>query len=189
MSWLQTLISWDSALFQWINSGLSNSFFDALLPFCRERWFWMPVYLFLGAFLWINYPGRRKWFIIFGLVASAALTDLTSSRLVKNQVQRLRPCREPALSGVVIRRVECGGGYSFTSSHAANHFAVAIFLIGVFGRLFPWIRPAALVWAGTIAFSQVYVGVHYPGDVLCGGILGSIIGWWVLTTWRRLGWV
>jgi len=106
-----------------------------------------------------------------------AAADFSSSQILKKQVQRLRPCNDPALAAQVQLRVPCGSGYSFTSSHAANHFAVALFLIGVFGDLNRWIRPSLLLWAGSIALSQVYVGVHYPGDVLCGGLLGSLIGW------------
>lgn len=181
---LEMLQQWDATLFQWINGGLSNPLFDALLPWFREKWFWMPAYLFVVVFALYNYR-KRGWIILLGLVLSAGLADFTSSTLVKKNVQRLRPCNDPAMTASIHLKVPCGGGYSFTSSHAANHFAVAVFLIGVFGGLTRWLRPVALIWAGAIAFSQVYVGVHYPGDVLFGAILGSGIGWWTVTTWNR----
>jgi undecaprenyl-diphosphatase len=82
-------------------------------------------------------------------------------------------------------RVACGGGYSFTSSHAANHFGVAIFLIGAFGLLGAWQQKALLGWAGLIAFSQVYVGVHYPLDVFGGALLGSLLGWLTYRIFKR----
>lgn len=182
---LETLQQFDSTIFQWINGGLSNPFFDALLPWFREKWFWVPMYVFLAAFSLLNF-GRKGWVIVLGLVLSAGLADFTSSTLIKKNMQRIRPCNDPEMVEKVQLRVPCGGGYSFTSSHAANHFAVAVFLIAVFGGLARWVRPAALVWASLIAISQVYVGVHYPGDVLCGAILGTLIGWWTHSTLRRL---
>jgi undecaprenyl-diphosphatase len=181
---LELLQHWDATLFHWINSSLSNPIFNTLLPWCREKWFWMPVYLFVVAFSLVNYKARGL-VLVLGLVLAAGLSDFTSSTLVKKNVQRLRPCNDPERIETLQLRAPCGSGYSFTSSHAANHFAVAIFLIGVFGGLATWLRPVALSWAGLIAFSQVYVGVHYPGDVLCGAILGSVIGWWTLVTYRR----
>ena len=181
---LEMIQQWDAALFQSINSGLSNPVFDTLLPWFREKWFWMPVYLFVAAFAVINFR-KRGWIILLGLVLAAGLADFTSSTLVKKNVQRLRPCNDVEILDHVQLRVPCGGGYSFTSSHAANHFAAAVFLIGMFGGLTRWVRPVALTWAGLIAFSQVYVGVHYPGDVLFGAALGAAIGWWTVLTWRR----
>jgi membrane-associated phospholipid phosphatase len=181
---LETLQHWDAAFFQFINGSLSNPVFDTVLPWFREKWFWTPVYLFVVAFTVINFPSRG-WIILFGLVLAVGLSDFTSSSIVKKSVQRLRPCNDPEMFEKIQSRAPCGGGYSFTSSHAANHFAVAVFLIGVFGGLARWFRPLALTWAGLIAFAQVYVGVHYPGDVLFGAALGSTIGWWTAYTWHR----
>jgi len=181
---LETLQLWDATLFQLINGGLSNPVFDAVLPWCREKWFWMPIYVFVAAFALLNYRARG-WLILLGLSLSAGAADYTSSTLVKKNVQRLRPCNDPAMYEQVQRRVSCGSGYSFTSSHAANHFAAAFFLIGVFGHLGRWIRPVAVGWAFIIAFSQVYVGVHYPGDVFFGALLGAGIGWGVANIWKK----
>ena len=172
-------------MFRFVNATMANPLFDVLLPFFREKWFWAPFYLFIGVFSWLNYK-KKGWFIVLGLVASVGLADFSSSTLVKKNVQRLRPCNDPVLVESVVLRAPCGSGYSFTSSHAANHFAAAVFLIGIFGGLARWIMPAALAWAGAIAFSQVYVGVHFPGDIVCGALLGSMIGWWVLRTMRLL---
>ena len=181
----ELLQHWDAALFQLINRSLGNPIFDALLPFFRERWFWAPLYLFVVLFAALNY-GKRGWLIVLGLVIAVGLTDFTSSTLIKKNVQRIRPCNDPEMVEKIVLRTSCGSGYSFTSSHAANHFAAAVFLIGMFGGLARWVRPAALTWAAAIAFSQVYVGVHYPGDVICGGLLGALIGWWTATTFRKL---
>ncbi len=182
---LELLQHWDASLFQFINGSLSNSVFDTILPWFRERWFWAPAYMFVVAFTLLNFKKRGIW-IILGLVFAVGLTDFTSSTLIKKNVHRLRPCNNPEMFERLQVRVPCGSGYSFTSSHAANHFAVAVFLIGVFGGLIRRLRPIALGWAGLIAFSQVYVGVHYPGDVICGAFIGTAIGWWTAYSWRKL---
>jgi len=185
---MNTLLHWlmecDRSVFFWINGSLSNPVFDAILPWCRERFFWAPLYLFLGAFSWMNF-GKKGWIVVLGLICAVGLADFTSSTLVKKNVERLRPCNDPEMQEVIHLRVHCGGGYSFTSSHAANHFAAAVFLIGVFGRLRRWIRPVAIAWASLIALSQVYVGVHYPGDVVGGAIIGVGAGCLALRVLRR----
>jgi undecaprenyl-diphosphatase len=181
---LETLIQWDRHLFVWINTGLSNPFFDLVLPWCRERFFWAPLYLFIVSYIGMIY-GKKSWIPLLGLLLAVGLTDQVSSTLVKKNIERPRPCREVALEHQVIMRVECGSGFSFTSSHAANHFAVAIFVIGLFGRVRRWVRPALLSWAALIAFSQVYVGLHYPGDVLGGAMIGSLIAWGVVNLVMR----
>lgn len=176
MSLLHAILEADLWLFKLINVGMSNALFDALLPWCREKWLWAPLYLFLGAYFLLNL-GKRGWLIILGLVLVAGLADFTSSNLIKKTVKRIRPCSDVELREQMNPRVGCGGGYSFTSSHSANHFAVAVFLIGVLGLSGRWTQKALLLWAGLIAFAQVYVGVHYPLDVLGGAFLGTLIGW------------
>lgn len=186
MAWLQSV---DATLFYWINTGASNPVFDWLLPLLREKWFWAPLYLFVAAFAVLNLGRQRGIILVLGLVASAGLADFTSSTLIKKNVERLRPCNDPAMQAIVVRRVSCGSGYSFTSSHAANHFAAAVFLGMALGGRMPKVRAALLAWAASIAVAQVYVGVHYPGDVLAGALLGALLGWWVATTFRLARWL
>ena len=81
-------------------------------------------------------------------------------------------------------KVKCGGGYSYTSSHATNHFALAFFLIYTLGVQFRWIKWVLIFWASSIAYGQVYVGVHYPFDVISGATIGGIIGI-LVATWYR----
>jgi undecaprenyl-diphosphatase len=84
--------------------------------------------------------------------------------------------------------VQCGSGYSFPSTHATNHFAFALFMIGTLAQRYRWIVAPLIIWAAAIAYAQVYVGVHYPFDVLCGALLGSSIGIFVARVFRaRIG--
>ena len=91
----------------------------------------------------------------------------------------MRPCNDIIFQDTVELRVDCGGGYSFTSSHATNHFALAMFIIFTLGKKNRWIRWGLILWAGSIAYAQVYVGVHYPLDVFIGSLLGILIGTFV----------
>ena len=117
--------------------------------------------------------GKKGFSVLLFLGLTVAGSDLTSSFLIKESVERIRPCNDNGFKKNVFLRAPCGSGYSFTSSHAANHFAVATFLILVFGqRLKKW-RFLLLFWAISIGFAQIYVGVHYPLDVLCGFAFGA----------------
>lgn len=168
-----SIIQWDFKVFEWINNDLSSPFLDMIMPWMREPYFWLPLYMFIIAFVFFNYGLKAYWFVLF-LGLSAGSADIISSRPIKKTIKRLRPCNTEGL--YVIERVRCGSGYSFTSSHATNHFAVASFVIMTLGQNFRKIKPWLLFWASIISFAQVYVGVHFPLDVLGGAILGIILG-------------
>lgn len=170
---MTVFFNWDFTVFKWINIGLSSDILDAILPWMREPLFWVPLYVFILAFMFFNYGKRAYWVLVFVLL-TVGTSDMTSSHLIKKTVQRLRPCNDTEVP--VVRRVRCGGGYSFTSSHATNHFAIASFFAFTIGLYFRRIRPWLWLWAFIISLSQVYVGVHYPFDILVGGILGILIG-------------
>jgi len=166
----------DEWLFHILNGQCHNSFFDAVIPYWRSKYVWIPLYVFIASFLLINWKKRGLLVLLF-TIATIGVADFTSSKIVKPLVQRIRPCNDATLTFEVRELVKCGGGYSFTSSHATNHFAIAAFLIivlSVFRR--KWMSWALLAWATSIAYGQVYVGVHYPLDVVAGAILGSFIG-------------
>src|SRR5690606_5846642 len=146
-----------------------------LMPIIRNPYTWAPLYLFLVIFIIKNYKKRGIIMIIF-FVLSFALADSISASLIKPKVMRIRPCNEISLKENVNIRVRCGSGYSFPSSHASNHFALGMFLLIVFRNRWKPIIWLSMAWAGIISFAQIYVGVHYPIDIICGAVLGSLIG-------------
>ncbi len=181
---IDSLLNIDQQLFSLINQGLANDLFDWLLPHVRNKYTWIPLYLFL-IFVLIRRYGTRSWIYVLFAICTVFVADTISSKLIKKTVERPRPCHVVDQHPETIVRVSCGGGYSFTSSHATNHFAVAWYflLIPVFSRR-RW-QVLFLIWASMICLAQVYVGVHYPFDVLVGGILGSFIGYFINRIARR----
>ena len=169
------LISLDQAAFLAINQGLSNAFFDWLMPILRNPYTWAPLYLFIIIFSIRNYRKTGLLIVLFILI-TFGIADALSSSVIKKSVQRIRPCNDIEFKDEVTVRVRCGSGYSFTSSHAANHFAISTVLILIFYRRWKHILWLALLWAVCVSFAQVYVGVHYPLDILGGAILGAVIG-------------
>ncbi len=167
----ESLLEFDSALYMSINSGMSSGFLDMILVPLRHKLFWIPLYLFLITFIMMNFSSR-KWLILVLLFANIGVSDLVSSKFIKKSVKRARPCHIVELSPV--KRVPCTNGFSFTSSHATNHFALGTYLFLLFG--FSRWRAMFLGWAAIISFAQVYVGVHYPIDVIVGALIGILIG-------------
>lgn len=173
--WLEAIERLDKNLFIKINSGLANPVFDAVLPFLRDSNFWAPLYLLIGVFMLLNF--QKKGLIwIFAFLCAVAITDLVGTYLFKVNVQRLRPCYDPYFfHHVRLLLKQCSGGYSFISNHAANHFGLAAFIVFTLSGWRPYMYFFFL-WAFVIAFAQVYVGVHYPGDVLAGALVGIAAG-------------
>ena len=173
---LKKLLEIDRYLFLKINKDCSNSFFDTAMPFLREPKFWAPLYLFVLFFLVINF-GKKSVLWIIGAIVTVALTDSISSKIIKPLFARPRPCMDPEFSAQVhLVASYCGGNGSFTSSHASNHFGLAVFFFITMQHLAPKYINLFFVWAAIVCFAQIYVGVHYPSDILGGALLGMIIG-------------
>jgi undecaprenyl-diphosphatase len=172
---IDQLVQFDRDLFFAINHGLSNSFFDWLMPILRDRYTWVLLYLLIIVFSIKNY-GKQGFIMILFLAMTFGISDFLSSSVIKPNVQRLRPCNETEIKTNVNNLVDCGTGYSFPSSHATNHFGIAVFLIMMFYHKWKIILPIGIFWAASISFAQIYVGVHYPIDILTGSLLGSSIG-------------
>jgi membrane-associated phospholipid phosphatase len=172
---IEYLLELDYQIFEWINQSKLFWPIDNLLIFWRNSIFWFPLYLFIVVFLIINFGKKAYWILLFSMLTFGT-SDMISSQLIKKTVKRLRPCRTE-LPLKVTQRAYCGSGYSFTSSHATNHFAIAIFWFLVIGKEWKYIKIPIILWALIVCFAQVYVGVHFPSDVFAGSILGITIGY------------
>jgi undecaprenyl-diphosphatase len=182
----ESLTALDQSCFVWFNQKATNPFFDAVMPLMRESTFWIPLYLFLIIFVFVNF-GKKGWVWLLFAALTVLLTDQISSGLIKKCVQRPRPCFDPNFYSQVRMLLDhCSGGYSFTSSHATNHFGIATFLFTTLGSYFGNWKYLLFIWASLICYAQVYVGVHYPLDVIMGALLGYIIGTIVSKAYQKI---
>jgi undecaprenyl-diphosphatase len=173
---LSPVLRFDDWLFHKINQVWINPFFDFVLPFVRQQEFWYFFYLFLLVFSILNFGIKGCWWSI-SLIMTVIIGDLFSSSLMKSLIWRIRPCRDPDLAGQVRVLVNyCPQSSSFTSSHACNHFAAAWFIFITLNQTGSW-RWLLFAWAFVICYAQVYVGVHFPFDILGGAVLGTAIGY------------
>lgn len=175
---IENLIEWDKYLFQLINQQWANGLFDLVMPWFRNKYFWAPLYAFFLTFLVVNFRQRGVMVIIFAIV-TIILSDQISATLLKPLLNRVRPCNDADMVQSIRLLVNCGSGQSLPSAHAANHFAFAIFMSMMLARLMSGIWPLLLLWAVGVSYAQVYVGVHYPLDVILGALLGVVLGMWM----------
>jgi undecaprenyl-diphosphatase len=150
---------------------------DALMIFASNRYAWIPAYALLIAVL-IDVFRRRAVVILPLVIAAVGLADSITSRLFKPFFARLRPCHDAKLASLLHLPDGCGGQFGFLSSHAANSVALAVFLTLVLpkGR-FHATKGLAFVWAALLSYSRMYLGAHYPSDVLGGAAVGALLGW------------
>jgi undecaprenyl-diphosphatase len=149
---------------------------DFILTAVRNKFLWIPLYVLVLSWILFNLS-VKQWAFTFLFVALAIFaSDTISSEVIKKQIKRPRPCAEMTMEPPAIQRIHCGGGYSFTSSHATNHFCIAAFMVILFGGYMRRWKYLWWGWAALISLAQVYVGVHYPLDVFFGGLLGIMIG-------------
>lgn len=174
---MKSALQYDQYLFKVINYQWHNHFFDWLMPFLRHATLWVPLYFFLFIFAIVNFK-KKSWYWILFACFTAVVTNFVSSDLIKENIMRIRPCNEPSIaSWVRILVAYKPQSSSFTSSHATNHFGIATFFYLTLRNHFKIWPFLFFVWALLICYAQVYVGVHYPIDVMGGAVIGIFIGY------------
>ena len=175
--WWEAINKVDQKLFLIINHAFISPYTDKACLAFREPNTWIPLYIFMVTFAIWKFKSK-SWIWILLFILTVTLSDQISSNFLKNYFNRIRPCGDPAFSQYV-RLVlgRCPTSGSFTSSHAANHFSIAFFVIRTLKPyLLKW-RYMFIIWACIVSYSQMYVGVHYPLDILGGTLLGLVIGY------------
>jgi len=161
----------DRTLFFAINRGMENSFLNTVMPIITSYDTWIPIgVIIFGYLIWKN--PRQGIFVFFVVLLAVSLSDLINHRVLKATFERIRPCN--ALPDVHLL-TGCSGSFSFPSSHAVNSFCLASTL-WFFEKKF---LIFGIIAASLVAFSRVYVGVHYPFDVSVGALIGVAIGYTV----------
>ena len=174
---LETLKQIDTQWFLWVNSHHCTAM-DWTMWTLSQHWSWAIVIVLAFGLLTLRHEPRRWWLVLAGVVLCFLLADQGSVHLFKETVGRLRPCH--ALEGVRMFHTRCGGQYGFVSSHAANAFAIALFLLLRY-RKHTVGCILLMLWALATCYSRAYLGKHYPGDLICGALFGALIGliiWW-----------
>lgn len=184
-----TIENIDQSLFLHLND-LHAPWLDIVMWYVSWTATWIPLFVF---FCWYAYKKQGAKFMLVLLVSAAAcvaLTDLISVHAFKETVQRYRPTHNTEIGHLVNTVIKPngeeyrGGLYGFVSSHAANFGGITILIFLFFRNYSRW-WYLLFLWLGIIAYSRIYLGVHYPSDLLVGGILGVTIGYFVYVTVRK----
>ncbi|NLH23667.1 MAG: phosphatase PAP2 family protein [Bacteroidales bacterium] len=181
---VESIIQLDHKLF-FILNGAHCSFLDPVMKILSNIPVWIPLYLLIVGGFFLILPWRYALAATLGVLFTFLLTDQVSSTLIKEWAQRLRPSHIPGWEGTFRLLEDKGGLYSFVSSHASNVFGLACFSSLVYRR--KWYSWGIFSWAGLVSYSRIYVGKHFPLDVLCGALIGLVLGWAVyrLYQWIR----
>lgn len=179
---LEYLNKIDQKLLIFFNS-CHSPFWDEIMLKSTDRFFWIPFYALIILFLIWKYK-KDSILLIVMICIAVICSDLLTSSLMKPFFGRLRPCYNESLEGLLRVIKGCGGQYGFVSSHASNTFTLAIFLILLLHKNQKWIY-LIIGWASLVSYSRVYLGVHYPGDILGGAGIGIILG---LSSYRFYLW-
>ncbi len=179
MHWL---VEADKSVFLFFN-GLHNHFFDILMAWISNKFTWFPFYAVLIIWLIVKYK-LKGLILVLMIVLVIILCDQVTSSFMKPFFARLRPCHDPEIESRVHVVGSCGGLYGFASSHAANAFGLVMFLYLIFRKI---IRNTAylFIWAFMIAYSRVYVGVHFTGDVAAGALTGCLFAFLIYALYLK----
>jgi undecaprenyl-diphosphatase len=182
---IESIKDWDEKAFLWLNSFHSDGL-DPIVLQLTQTITWIPLYLLLLYLIYRKDPKNMAW-VIGGVMLTILLADQVSSGFMKPYFERLRPCHDPQLVGLLHNYGRCGGLYGFVSSHAANTFGMATFLTLILRK-----KQKGIYWlflyAVVVSYTRIYLGVHYPLDVFFGalvGVLSAYLSWAVVVLLKR----
>ena len=154
-------------------NNLGSSTFDPFWILVSEKWFWIPLYVIFLYFLYKNFNKKSLFYILLFVALGITASDQIAN-IFKFGFERLRPCHDPSLEGL-LREVKCGGKFGFYSAHSSNSFFVATYLTILLGKKIKQLPYFLFVWAAIVAYSRVYLGMHFPGDIIVGAIMGILL--------------
>ena len=154
-------------------NNLGSSTFDPFWILVSEKWFWIPLYIIFLYFLYKNFNKKSLFYILLFVALGITASDQIAN-IFKFGFERLRPCHDPSLEGL-LREVKCGGKFGFYSAHSSNSFFVATYLTMLLGKKIKQLPYFLFVWAAIVAYSRVYLGMHFPGDIIVGAIMGILL--------------
>ena len=174
---MDALQQFDAGIFSVIN-GWHAAYFDSFMWLVTKIATWIPMILMLLYLLSFKKGWRKTVAVVLAIALVILIADQVSASIIKPLVERARPSHNESLQSTIhIVNGYRGGPFGFVSSHAANCFGIALLLAMIFkNRLFTW---TMVVWATLMCYSRIYLGVHYPGDIVCGAILGFLAAWLV----------
>ena len=180
---LDWLIELDKELLLAIN-GWNSSFFDPIMVFITSKWSGIPIYIALLYMIFRKRDTKTAILMVAAVLLTFALTDQLAVHLFKNTIERFRPGWDPTTEHLIRMLEHKGGKYGFISNHAANFFGLAVISSGILKK--KWYTIFIFCWSVAVAYSRVYVGKHFPGDVICGAMFGALVGWGVLELFRYI---
>lgn len=182
MELINSIKKLDTQIFLFLN-GKHTETVDVVMGWASGKYFWIPLYAFF-LYLVFKYVGKRTWLVALAAALVILLSDQISVHAFKYMFLRYRPCHNLQLQALVHVNGSCGGQYGFISSHAANTFALAMFLTLFFCNRIRFFGIYIFLWAAFVSYSRIYNGVHYPADVAVGALVGMIIGWLVFVVYQ-----
>lgn len=178
---MKTIIEWDEWVFLFLN-GLGHESMDGIWLILTEKWTSIPLYIVLLVLIQLKLGWKRTGLFLVFAVLMITISDQTSN-ISKDYFQRLRPCDTELIDQMRFIAKRCGK-FGFFSAHASSTFALAIFIGVLLKPHYRWILPVLISWSLVISYSRIYIGVHYPTDLIVGWLVGLLLGLFTYVAWK-----